>query len=280
MNTNENKAIELWNSKWTPETHTTEYAAKRIKSAQSAKLTPVLINTDDMYGYFQGAKGRYETFLDYCPCGDFHRSKLPCKHIYRLAAELGVLNIPVKSNANAIPIPEKERISLDETIEIIEKLSDDAQKALLTISSGLNSSYPTCSIKLDKSVTELLESGIIVDAAPQEHIIDFGSKKEITKLLDNENITYNKKATKYQLEETCLQYIRKKAEEAFGWIIIVGIPKEFRVQKIHYYLHRKYDYYYDFESGLFTQIQLLDTELPDDDVTNQLIKHGYYSRHK
>lgn len=41
MDTNITNAIELWNNTWSSETHTTEYAAKRIKSAQSAKLTPI-----------------------------------------------------------------------------------------------------------------------------------------------------------------------------------------------------------------------------------------------
>ena len=87
------KALEIWIKTWEPEKHTTDYALKRIKSAMSAKLTPLKIDATDCYGYFQGSHGRYETWLDHCPCGDFHRSKLPCKHIYRLAVELGVIEI-------------------------------------------------------------------------------------------------------------------------------------------------------------------------------------------
>ena len=78
------KALKKWKSTWDSSIHESDFAAKRIKSAKSAKLTPVKIDPTDCYGYFQGTHGRYETFLDYCPCGDFHRSKLPCKHIYRL----------------------------------------------------------------------------------------------------------------------------------------------------------------------------------------------------
>lgn len=42
---------------------------------------------------YSGAKDSghsYETSLTGCQCVDFHRRKLPCKHIYRLATELGV----------------------------------------------------------------------------------------------------------------------------------------------------------------------------------------------
>lgn len=35
----------------------------------------------------------YDTHLDRCDCGDFQERGLPCKHIYRLAVELGVIEI-------------------------------------------------------------------------------------------------------------------------------------------------------------------------------------------
>lgn len=35
----------------------------------------------------------YDTSLSQCTCGDFQYRHLPCKHIYRLAVELGVIEI-------------------------------------------------------------------------------------------------------------------------------------------------------------------------------------------
>lgn len=35
----------------------------------------------------------YDTTLSSCTCADFEERKLPCKHIYRLAKELGVIDI-------------------------------------------------------------------------------------------------------------------------------------------------------------------------------------------
>ncbi len=37
------------------------------------------------------------TSLTKCNCADFERRKLPCKHIYRLAVELGIIEI-IKRN--------------------------------------------------------------------------------------------------------------------------------------------------------------------------------------
>lgn len=274
MNGNNTKAMELWTSKWTPETHTTKYAKKRIKSAQSAKLTPVKIDAEDMYGYFQGSSGRYETFLDYCPCGDFHRSKLPCKHIYRLAIELGLMDISVSHDNNAIPTPTVERVRLSDTIDIVECLSENAQQKLLDISSGLNSEKPICHVDFDNDVSELLQSGIIIEAEPQKHFIKFGKKAEIIEFLNNENFVYDEKLKKNELEELCQTYLPEKAEARFGFSLYVSIPTKFSAQNIHYYLHRKYDYDYD---DNFKKIQLLDTELPNDAITRELITRGLYS---
>lgn len=276
-----NKAMEIWEKAWGKEIHTTDYANKRIKSAKSAKLTPIKIDKDDCYGYFQGSHGRYETFLDYCPCGDFHRSKLPCKHIYRLAIELGLMNIDVENNASAILTPENERVSLDETIDIVEELSANAQHALLAIASKIRSTTPTYLVSLNKEITELLNAGIIFDANPDKYKIDFGKKNEIIELLSSENIDFDKKSKKNELEELCVKYIPEKAKERFGYLKYITIPTKFSSSKIHYYLHRKYDSEICFDTNMNYEssgVRLLDTDLPDDDVTNQLIKRGYYSR--
>jgi hypothetical protein len=40
------KALEKWKSSWDSSVHESDYAAKRIKSAKSAKLTPIKIDSD------------------------------------------------------------------------------------------------------------------------------------------------------------------------------------------------------------------------------------------
>lgn len=275
----DSKAIKIWEDAWKKEIHTTDYALKRIQSAKSAKLTPIKIDTTDFYGYFQGGHGRYEAWLDYCPCGDFHRSGLPCKHIYRLAIELGLMNIKAENNPSAIVTPKNERISLDKTIDIVEKLSIEAQHALLDIASNITSTSPTCFVDYNEPIIELIKSGIIIEPNPEEYEIPFGYKNDITKFLDSENISYEKKAKVSELKKLCIDFALEKSIKTFGKRICVSIPTHFNSRNIHYYLHRKYDsdIYYD-ENMDICKIQLLDTDLPDDAVTNQLIIRGYYSR--
>lgn len=268
-------ALRLWQNTWSPETHETDYAKKRIISAKSAKLTPIKIDAEDFYGYFQGKSGRYETFLDYCPCGDFHRSKLPCKHIYRLAIELGLMNIDVETNFNAVLTPKKEQVSLDEIIDIIESLSEAAQQKLCNIASQIRSTTPTCYVAPDDSLSELIAVGIVTETFPKKYEIMFGKKNEITALLDSAGITYGKSAKKDTLQELCINNIPEKAAQRFGVRINVCIPTKFNPVKIHYYLYRKpiAIFYRDIDSYEFSEYQ----PLPDDDVTAQLIKRGYYS---
>lgn len=208
-----NKAKEIWEQTWKPEVHTTEYALKRITSARSAKLTPIKIDTTDFYGYFQGNSGRYETFLDYCPCGDFHRSKLPCKHIYRLAIELGLMDVTAEHNVNAIPTPKSERLPLDDAINIVESLSCEAQYKLLDLSRQFNSITPTCRVFVTEGIAELLKSGLIIDADPQKHEIIFNKKSDMTELLDAENIPYDKKLKKEVLKALCIKFIPEQSEK-------------------------------------------------------------------
>lgn len=275
----EDRAKEIWMKAWKPEIHTAEYALKRIKSSKSAKLTPLKIDTKDFYGYFQGSHGKYETFLDYCPCGDFRRSKLPCKHIYRLAIELGLMDVAVDHDATSIPTPKNERVSLDETIDIVEELSTDAQHELLQIASGIRSTTPISTVYWSVCISELMDSGIIIDAKPGKYDINFRGtkKKEIAELLESENISYDKKAKKAELEKLCTECVFDKACEKFGKIVYVSIPTKFSPTKIHYYLHRKYDSVLYFDSEEYG-LPLLQTTLPDDDITEQLIKRGYYAR--
>lgn len=79
--------------KWDSSVHTTVDAEKRYKKALSSDLTPMEVDNELQKGIFKGSgKTPYEVTLDFCSCGDFRRRKLPCKHIYRLAMELNLID--------------------------------------------------------------------------------------------------------------------------------------------------------------------------------------------
>lgn len=138
---------EAWQQAWTPDTHNTEYAEKRIKSAQSAKLTPLSVDRENMSCEIKGSgKLPYHVTLSKCTCGDFIRSNLPCKHIYRLASELGALD--VKTDAY-----ESRAYSWDEVLDIVESFSDVVQLELLELIRGARCNEPI--VKRRKKSDEL-----------------------------------------------------------------------------------------------------------------------------
>ena len=55
------------------------------------------------------------------------------------------------------------------------------------------------------------------------------------------------------------------------------IPDQVSRQNIHRYLHRKFDYTDYFDDSV-AYVPLLQTWLPEDKVTDELIKRGYYCR--
>ena len=71
------------------EIHFNPEQVKRQKSALDKKLTPLEIDRENETGKFRGSKKDYCTTLSNCQCVDFGRRRLPCKHMYRLAMEVG-----------------------------------------------------------------------------------------------------------------------------------------------------------------------------------------------
>lgn len=62
---------------------------KRMEKARGAKMAPLSIDYASGTAIFPGSgKTPYETTADTCTCRDFVVRRLPCKHIYRLRAEL------------------------------------------------------------------------------------------------------------------------------------------------------------------------------------------------
>lgn len=80
----------IW-EKWN-DVHSEPDQVKRLDSAKKADLTPVSVNTEDGTARFKSKRGEYVVSLDSCTCADFAMRGLPCKHMYRLALELGLVS--------------------------------------------------------------------------------------------------------------------------------------------------------------------------------------------
>ena len=83
--------------KWPSDLHADFNQVKRIVSAQEKKLARSVVSVSKHPAriVIQGSgKDPYVATLTECTCPDFGHRHLPCKHIYRLAMELDLLNLP------------------------------------------------------------------------------------------------------------------------------------------------------------------------------------------
>lgn len=78
--------------KWPDELHLDFEQVKRIQSAKELKKSIISLDTATGTVKIQGSEAEpYKATLKECGCADFMRRQLPCKHIYALAIEMGIL---------------------------------------------------------------------------------------------------------------------------------------------------------------------------------------------
>lgn len=125
--------FEVWNG-----VNSSPDQIKRQESARGAACTPLSVDREDMTGTFSGSHGTYIAALESCSCVDFLRRNLPCKHMYRLAYELGVFDLgAVSSDASKVKAPaptsKQRKAALGDVVDKIEQLTIPEQKALLEL---------------------------------------------------------------------------------------------------------------------------------------------------
>lgn len=113
---------------WTEQDHLDDRQKKSIASAQKSEVTPVSVDPDAKTAVFFGSgKDPYNTSLSFCSCSGFARTKTPCKHIYRLAMELGIIDLPYKTGTSKGEQLSMQ-VSFEDALPIFESFSPDAQK--------------------------------------------------------------------------------------------------------------------------------------------------------
>ena len=111
---------------------------KREIKAASAECIPISVDPNNLCGVFGGSSGNYNTSLSECECVDFHRRKLPCKHMYRLAHELGLYSLDdIMGNMNllkGVSVSSKKRAdALEQVIALMETYNKETQLELQSV---------------------------------------------------------------------------------------------------------------------------------------------------
>lgn len=99
---------------WPKEMHSDFEQVKRIGTAKKIKGQDILSLDPEMKEMtIQGSAGEpYQVSLNECTCTDFALRKAPCKHIYRLAMELGLLD------SSSLPVYDKKHSDFNPKAEI------------------------------------------------------------------------------------------------------------------------------------------------------------------
>lgn len=149
----------------------------RQRKAIDKKYQPLTLNRDNKTATFRGSNGEtYITTLHKCSCADFHIMKAPCKHMFRLAHELGMYDL----NKNT-PVPNIEQ----------QDAIDEAEYLLHELKKYWEFMPQETVIKYCKRLIELKDdTGTIVESDNKMHFdIVEGQQQEDTSIKNSITIT-------------------------------------------------------------------------------------------
>ena len=226
---------------WPPKIHSDKEQKKRLASAKLAKTTPASIDKENEIGIFPGSgASAYETTLNSCTCGDFIHRKLPCKHMYRLAIEIGKLNETVASGTN-----KNDEISLEKAVAELENLNDDAQKMIKNFLNASLSRSKRVFPCIRNEISESLENCHLLEMldSPKDALQVFKQKEIISILDEHELIGFKRKMSKEALILWCIENV-SDIWEIFPKVIVFRFVEGFNnaQRQVFKYIRRKYDW--------------------------------------
>lgn len=244
------------------EIHTEPDQKKRLASAKKAECTPVSLDKEQNTGVFSGSHGVYETSLLSCTCVDFSRRKKPCKHMYRLAIELGVCTDKedVKSDAfsRKMPTAQLRQLTID-IVGCIENCSASEQIELKNILlECLYRKKDSLFFEDSSNIEQLLQSGILEGTPCYAHFIPKLTKKDMLAAIESQGDELPADCKlKTDITEWMISNADKYGPLFFEHCMEVKPSRDLlRVGlSVYKYLHRKFDedayreYFFDPDRG-------------------------------
>lgn len=226
--------------------HDNDEQIKRLNSAKKAECTPLSINHSDFTGVFSGSSSKYQTSLTSCTCKDFSIKRKPCKHMYRLAIELGLINTDVKSDLSKVKKTSTIKPwTLEQAVEIIKTLKPDLQiKLKEIIMPALFKKQYIVPVRKFDGLSVIFDTNLIKEVNHPKIAIYILKRNELIKILDNNNISGFKRNSK---KEDLIQWVCDNVDNLEDIIspyaTCAEISEEFKktARKAYTYLIHKYD---------------------------------------
>ncbi len=239
-------------AKWPSSTHNTADQRKRLESARSSKTTPDSIDKMNCSGVFAGSgKNPYTATLDSCTCGDFFHRQLPCKHMYRLAIELGLLNEPAESGINKNTL-DRQQFTLEDAVAELENLTEAAQRKLGEIIQWSNVDNATeFPILWDEAYASLSGCPLLIEVSNPKTAIKLFKRNQIISILDEHKISgFKRNMSVDNLRAWCVEIIEEPLS-VFPKVMVFKISDRFQKARrsVLMYLRRKFEweFYYNDE---------------------------------
>lgn len=224
---------------------------RKKKSAASAKMTPLEISAKTGVGRFKGEHGEYTATLVSCPCGSFIRDRLPCKHMYRLAHELGIYDLgPVKSDTSQIPQLKTKPImdsAFSRCTSLIDSYPESLQQKIQWImyyhytKHGENGDrWHVCFTREEIDEFERpIADGILEVVSDPSTIIRTQSKKKMTDILLSKGFTFPKDVgtTQKARYSWCVENPEKACFYAFPDARIITVTGDLEIAFTKTYKH-------------------------------------------
>lgn len=219
---------------------------KRQESSAKAACTPLEINGE--FGIFEGRSGHYTTTLESCQCGDFIRRRQPCKHMYRLATELGVFGNKesLHSDRNAILSPRQFfKETLIEYIGLLENYTNENQITLKEILCTLTFGNQLLCYISDLNVdNDFIRDGFLVEILDYRFIALHYGKRNTMQRLKECSINFPPDCSKITQKYS---WFMDHADDFGSYIFFnessVSLHPAFKsyARDVYKYLHRKFD---------------------------------------
>ncbi len=231
---------------WPVEIHESLEQQQRLERARSPKTKPISIDKNMEEGVFQGSgHSSYKTTLNQCTCIDFVRRKLPCKHIYRLAIEIGLLALKVEA-----------QFSLDTAIAELENQSDFCQILIKNfLKQSLYYGGSEFKVILDAKNEGLDHCFLLEHVDAPSTDLDLLNRKQIIQALDENYIDGFRRSMKLDaLKAWCIENIANL--NIFPTVNIYRFAEPFQAlrRRTYTYLLRKFDWdvvYNEDEDGMY-----------------------------
>lgn len=239
-------------AKWPSGIHDTADQKKRLESAKSSKAIPDSIDKEHQSGVFAGSGAvPYVTTLDSCTCGDFFRRQLPCKHMYRLAIELGLLDETAEKGINKNTL-EHQQFTLEEAVAELENLTEAAQRKLGEIIQWSNANNGTeFPVLWDEAYESLSGCPLLVEVSNPKTAIKLFKRNQIISILDEHKISgFKRNMSVDNLRAWCVETIEEPLS-VFPKVMVFAISERFQKARrsVLMYLRRKFEweFYYNDE---------------------------------